>query len=1119
MSNKIEQIKHYKIVDKLGSGGMGVVFRAFDTVLEREVAIKVMHRSLTEDKQNAQRLIREAKAAAKLVHPNVVTIYEVGEDDHGKYIVMEYVKGAPLSDVLAKKGIFKPQRSVNLIIQVLKALNTAHKLGILHRDIKSENILITNDDIAKVLDYGIAQITAKSRITSSGQVLGTIEYMAPEQMLGEDIDQRCDIYATGVVFYQMLTNVLPFSGETAVEVLFKKLNEEPPPPSYYNNKIDKNLDDAVLKMIHHNKSDRWENAEDLIPYLETISDAKTISLSKTWMAEADFDLEEDEGEEEKKDESVNLRSVFVGREDEFKKLVNIFNRIKGGVGQTVLISGEAGVGKSRLANQFCYFVDHQDVWVLYGNCLYQEGMDAYMPYIDALRNFFSKDNPKLDENERIDLKNIIREEVPVLSQFTERFTTTIFSELSNKKDVLPENKTNLNEGISVLLSLMAKNKPVVLIIDDLQWADGASLKLFHYLARQIVKMPVMLLGIHRTDKYDLQDDGKPKAIVDMIKRMRNEDVCHEINLDRLNREKCDLLIDKSLVNTAFSEDFYGGVFQGTKGNPFFVIETLKLLSEKKYIYPVDHLWLDKKIDFKIEVPSRVEDIFIRRLSTLSEDDREMLQVASVIGYKFDPSTLANLLEIPKIDMLKRLHKIERDLQIITSSKKDYQFEHPMLGDLLYNEIPPALCQEYHLMIANELEKIHRGDFGALVGEAAQHFRRGGDHKKAIPLLYQAGKRAFNISAYKEACMFFEDLIESIKEIGSTIKEEVPEKDFYFNVSICYEEVGNWEQGLKMNEKLTEICAKIEDYDCQVSAKIRIGRIYDKMGDWSASLEAYTKCLELAEKYEIKNVFSRVYNKIGVFYFHKGDFDNALKYFQKTLHSVDSDFGEFDKAHAHTNIGIIANIIRGKHSIALENFKKAIKIYEVKNSTQDLARVHHNIGMFHSNHGEWLESIKAYEKCLKLADEVESRHLIALTYLNMGKAYARQKALKKAKSLTEKALKIFKRMSDLISIAEAYQVFGLIYGAEENFAKAQDYLKQAINIFSSKNYREGQAESRKTLANLYKEYGYWDEAKEYYFQALDDFRELNMESEAKEISKALRSIEMVDEDRHTARVSK
>jgi predicted ATPase len=251
------------------------------------------------------------------------------------------------------------------------------------------------------------------------------------------------------------------------------------------------------------------------------------------------------------------------------------------------------------------------------------------------------------------LKNEIKAKVPVLSQFTDRFTTTITSE---KKDDLkngqaqPENK-NIYDDFYTLLELISNINPVILVVDDLQWADVASLRLFHYLARRVNKSAVTILGITRSDRFDLQDDGKPTELVDLLARMRREDLYEKIDLDKLSRENSEQLVNKSLTNTALSDEFYSSLYEETKGNPFFILETIKSLQKNGGLIYDNDIWIDTHIDFKMAVPSRVEDIFIRRLSTISEEQREILQVAAVIGYKFDPLLLSSILEIPKIKLL------------------------------------------------------------------------------------------------------------------------------------------------------------------------------------------------------------------------------------------------------------------------------------------------------------------------------------------------------------------------------------------------------------------------------------------------------------------------------------
>ncbi|RMF61219.1 MAG: hypothetical protein D6748_02150, partial [Calditrichaeota bacterium] len=1028
---------------------------------------------------------------AKLVHPNIVTIYEVGEAESGRYIAMEYVAGISLDEVLNSGQDVSIERGIHIISQLLSGLECAHQVGIYHRDIKPENILITPDDRVKILDFGIAKMAAKEGLTVAGDIMGTIEYMAPEQMMGEEADHRCDIYSTGVLLYQILTKKLPFTGDTSVAILYKQLNEDPIPPSELNPAISSELEQVILKALAKEKEDRWESArafnEALLKVLRGVESRK-----KKIESDADWNLNEElEGGEDASRSGEKFQPVFVGREKEFSRLVRLYRKASQGKGCTVVISGEAGVGKSTIAMQLQEYARKHQAFVLYGASLYQEGMDAYMPYIDALRGFFSKDSHLLPAENRLQIKNLVREKIPVLMEFTERFSTTFGGEGSISTPPDQSNSPNILEGIHLLISLISTMRPVVVVIDDMQWADEASLRLFHYLSRHISENRILQVGICRTDRFDLQQNGKPAQIVDILSRMRREDIFDEVTLNRFSREMCEKLVDETLGSVNFTEEFYEIIYQETKGNPFFVLETLKLLNENGTIYLQDGVWYNRSDQIKLEVPNRVEDVFVRQFRELSDQDREILQVASVIGYKFDATILARLLGMRRIDLLKTLHRFQTDLQLLNSNEDGFQFEHPMLKELLYNEIPPALRKEYHLMIAQELEMMYGPEFGALVGDVANHYLHAGEEQKALPLLYQAANRAFKISAYRQASLFFEALMDIWKK-----RQQLPEgatlSELYLKLGICYEENGLWEKSLTVYQYLLELSQTEEDPQGQIGALRRMGRIYDHQGKFEKALEMYNHCLEILEKHPLQNVRSMIYNNMGLVYFQKGEYQLAREYFEKTIEAVDCEVGEIDKAHASTNLGIIASI-HGDLNEALNYYQTALEIYLKRGNTRQLPRVYHNMGMAYSDLGEWEKSVQAFEKCLEMLDSADSKHLRGLTYLNLGKAYARQGNLEDARSFTDKAFKLFKRLGDSLSLAEVFNVMGYIFAEMNDFTRAEKYLKKSIRMNEDNDYQEGVAESCFTYARILDKQGKNKEAMEYFKKSADKFKELNLYS--------------------------
>lgn len=250
----------YHVVDRIAAGGMGEVFRAHDAVLAREVAIKVLHPTLAADPGFIDRFRREARAAASLNHPNIVAVHDWGAVDGIYFMVMEYVHGESLRDILNVHGVLAPAQAADVLLQVLAALEHAHQHGIVHRDVKPENVMVTPDGIAKVTDFGLARAYADARATQAGRVTGTVQYLAPEQLQGEPADPRTDLYALGIVAFELLTGRVPFSGETSIAIAYKHIRERVPRPSARNPAVPEGLDGWVASMTEKQRELRPESA-------------------------------------------------------------------------------------------------------------------------------------------------------------------------------------------------------------------------------------------------------------------------------------------------------------------------------------------------------------------------------------------------------------------------------------------------------------------------------------------------------------------------------------------------------------------------------------------------------------------------------------------------------------------------------------------------------------------------------------------------------------------------------------------------------------------------------------------------------------------------------------------
>src|SRR6476619_6118139 len=253
--------RRYVIKRKLGSGGMADVYLAEDQELGRRVALKLLNDRHAADDQFVERFRREAQSAAGLNHPNIVSIFDRGRAEGTYYIAMEYLDGRTLKELLVKNGPTPVPIAIDYARQILGALAFAHRGGIVHRDIKPHNIVVRKDGRLKVTDFGIARSGA-SQMTEAGSIVGTAQYLSPEQARGAPVDARSDLYSLGIVLYEMLTGKVPFSGDSAIEIAMKHLNDAPKPPSKIRPEIPEELDQGVLRALAKNPEDRYQTAEE-----------------------------------------------------------------------------------------------------------------------------------------------------------------------------------------------------------------------------------------------------------------------------------------------------------------------------------------------------------------------------------------------------------------------------------------------------------------------------------------------------------------------------------------------------------------------------------------------------------------------------------------------------------------------------------------------------------------------------------------------------------------------------------------------------------------------------------------------------------------------------------------
>jgi len=498
--------------------------------LNRVVAVKML-KSAVQGEEAYSRFMREAQVTAKLDHPNIVSIHDIGKEDDKQFFVIEFVDGMSLRDLMATypEGKCDIQTVLRTSIDVCSALQYAHSQGVLHRDIKPENILITQDGNAKLMDFGLAKMLGQPSITQEGIIVGTVSYVAPEIALGKGADVRSDLYSFGAVLYEMVAGKPPFPGEDPVKIIFSHIHDYPTSPSRLNPKAPQALSECIMRLLEKEPGKRYQTAADLLEVLRNVAEdflrevlapprkPSVIVPSPRPVVAAEVQL--------------------IDRVEEMRLLREAIDRAVRGEGGLVFLYGEAGIGKTRLARELGAYARLRGMQVLSGRCPALFRMDGVPPYVlwrEVIKNYLEICTPE-------QLYRVIgfypAEVSKLVPELAQRLTA-----LPPSLPISPEHERNrLFEAVSQFVTNISKEAPLLVVLDDLQWTDQSSLLLMHYLARGVYKESLLLLGAYRDTDIDERHPLSP-----VLTELNRERLLKSIQLKRMSFRDVEEMIKRIL---------------------------------------------------------------------------------------------------------------------------------------------------------------------------------------------------------------------------------------------------------------------------------------------------------------------------------------------------------------------------------------------------------------------------------------------------------------------------------------------------------------------------------------------------------------------------------------------
>jgi predicted ATPase len=883
------KLGRYEIRSKIGEGGMGEVYLAEDTRLDRRVAIKMLPASFTSDAGRVRRFIQEAKAASALNHPNIITIHEIAEADAGRFIVMELVVGRTLGTLIDEGCAL--ESLARLGGQMAKALSVAHAAGITHRDIKPDNIMVREDGYVKMLDFGLARLVptgmdkeaATLQHTQPGTLLGSTRYMSPEQARGESVGHPSDIFSLGMVFYEMATGRHPFATDSILGTLNAITGQVPVTPSHLNPEISSAIEILILQMLEKDARLRPTAAE-------------------VEMALAEIGGQRLSGETPSPVLRPRTRHT-VGREKAHAELREALASSFAGKGLLMCVPGEPGMGKTTLVEDFLSDLraGSQACIIARGRCSERlAGTEAYLPWLEALDSLLRG----ADGQSRTSLlgsESIVRT--------TKRLAPTWYAQAmplqpddSSVERLLAEraaSQERMKREFGALLEEVSERRPIVLFFDDLHWADVSTIDLLAYLASKFDSMRVLIIATYRPSDLLLAKHPFLQVKPDLQSR----GVCREIELEFLSRSEIEKYLALEFPEHLFPAELPALIHAKTEGNPLFMADLVRYLRDREVIAEQQGRWVLAQSLPSIErdLPQSVRGMIERKIAQLSEEDRRLLVAASVQGYEFDSAIVAKALDLDPADVEERLETLERVYALVRFiSEREfpgrvltlrYRFVHVLYQNALYASLRPTRRAQLSATVAEALLGCYGEQSATVAAELAFLFETARDWSRAADYYLVAANNASEVFAHQEAGVLAQrglEMLRLLPEATECAKQELKLQTM-LGQSLMVAKGYAVPEVEKAFIRARELSLQLNELIQLFRAEFSLAIVYVVRAEYERSFDHGEQCLRLAENSRDQAMLMQSHWVIGLSQCYLGKFAAARDHFEQTI-AIHDDAG-------------------------------------------------------------------------------------------------------------------------------------------------------------------------------------------------------------------------------------
>ncbi|MBN1552953.1 protein kinase [bacterium] len=1083
----MNKLSDFKLGEVIGKGGMGVVYRAIHLPSGANAAVKTVTAA---GERHINSIRREIAALTLLKHPGIVRFFSHGIDNGIPWYAMEYVQGTPfhliIEPVTACDTLSTEENSaetasaptwelilarLSIVQRLCPTLAFLHGKGVVHRDLKPANIIVKHDGMPVLVDFGITSRfggkMGRESLEIPDVIAGTLPYMAPEQIRGEFLDPRADLYALGCILYEALTNINPFRGGNYLQIAQAHLVTVPMAPSKINSCCPSILDKLVLRLLEKEPKHRMGYAMTVSGMLEEAGVQSDFHLSFPEVMPYLF------------------RPDFTGRDYLLQVLLDRLNQNPSGNGTRLFVKGESGIGKTRLALEIANHLKSDVFRIFVGTCSpvidsYSRVSTVVTPSFQPFKTLFQSIADRcrlLGENET---QRLLGSAAPLLGVIDSEFQHVPGYRKMQSFPEIPDGEATfrLFHALASTLANFFKKSPGILIIDDIHHIDTMTVAFLKYLTRAGMweNINVHLLGLFNPDECN-------DAFQDFLSV---EDI-EMFDLKKLTEKDMEILIKDMLSVPTLSSSFTHFFYSYAEGNPFFLNEYVMAAVDTGLIYRnrkgdwethgTDISKFDIEASHKLPLPASIKDVIETRLKQVQGRSRSVLEFMAVIGSEIPHSVLSIAASTCHTEWMADVNDIINRRLVEETTSGDYHFTHGKIRDIVYASVPSEKRVEIHKIVAESMESLFKS-VPSRYGTIGYHWQEAGYSQKAAAYFKRGGEAALQRYALQEAEYLFNLFLETQSQFSKdTARIQIKKA---LNIHLVQ---GRTEEALANLHEIHRLIEDLTDVEIQITVLNALSTVYvEGLGNLAFAKNTSIEALRLIQQSGNKEKEGEVLGNLAMITSAMGDPEQAKRYCRTAIAIHKEQHMLRLEGRATYQLALISHM-QHRYQEALSLYQKASLALTHPESKRDLGLCYQKMSAILAENGASGEAFKLCESALFLFKSIKDRRLEAITLHDLGSLHETEGNLDLAKQFYQSAGKIFREIGNRRDEGVSLACSACLSLSERNLDEAEGFCKSAIKLFQDIQDLRCEAVAWSDLARINDARGLWDKAWELYQKSL------------------------------------